>query len=237
MSVRHVLAALVFMASMTTSALSLEVSGRVTDENERSLSGMSVRLLVGSSAECLAETVTDDDGRYRFTLWRRGINLVRRDFTVEVLGDGLSSYVFTPASADVTFLHWHDVRDDVDFAGVFDFRNFQRLLRLTADDFPDLAGFDLVGDYVFLKVYTSDPEEPSVQDLIFLGRIASADSVLVDASITRSMTELQYEIFGTSNSVNGTIDVVGLGTETNDPATDCRTRGRLHRRGTGRRGY
>jgi hypothetical protein len=212
MSVRHVLAALVFMASMTTSALSLEVSGRVTDENERSLSGMSVRLLVGSSAECLAETVTDDDGRYRFTF-------------------------FTPASADVTFLHWHDVLDDVDFAGVFDFRNFQRLLRLTADDFPDLAGFDLVGDYVFLKVYTSDPEEPSVQDLIFLGRIASADSVLVDASITRSMTELQYEIFGTSNSVNGTIDVVGLGTETNDPATDCRTRGRLHRRGTGRRGY
>ena len=80
----------------------------------------------------------------------------------------------------------------IDDAGSFS--NFQAELQLSGADFPELANYDLANDYVFLKVYTTDPGD-SEQNLIFLGQVTDINKLLIEASVPLSASVLTYEVY------------------------------------------
>jgi len=236
MSAQHFLFGLAGLLLTATAGLATEISGIVADEQGQALPGMSVRILHSPSEVCLGLAITDRDGRYSFDSTRRRPLLAGVEYTVEVIGDGAASLVFTPAQASVTIPVSQVADGDVNFTGAFDFSNFKQLLHLTGEDFPELVEFDLDDDYVFLKVYTVNSTNRSEQNLIFLGRVVSLDAVLVEVSIERTTTSLWYEIFGALHSADGMIDVGGQGLDESRLAA-CRAGTRVGARDLVRREY
>jgi hypothetical protein len=88
------------------------------------------------------------------------------------------------------------------FTGKFNFSNFQREIALGAADFPELAALDLKSDHVFLKVFT-DPG--AVGETIFLGRVTSAASLRIVASLPLAAEAIAYQIYGATFSIDGSI--------------------------------
>jgi hypothetical protein len=177
-----------------------EIKGKITDEQGTGLSGVRVCLSVADAApgECSKTRLTNKKGNYSFNGMNAG-----EPYTLKVLteasltarkADPYPNYAWEPVSHEVELASRKERAGGMDFKGSFSFSNFQAELQLSGSDFPELANYDLVNDYVFLKVYTVDSSD-SEQSLIFLGQVTDINKLLIEASVPLSATHLVYETY------------------------------------------
>lgn len=176
-----------------------EIEGRVTDEQGAALKGVRICLSVPGAApgECARTRFTSKSGQYAFK------GLGNGNYSVKVLsgaslaarkGDPYPNLVWAPVSREVTLASRSQKIGAADFTGSFNFSNFQAEIQLTGADFPELAIYDIAGDYVFLKVFTIDGGSGE-QNLIFLGQVTDINKLLIEVSVPLSAEQLYYETY------------------------------------------
>lgn len=196
-----------------------EIRGRITDGEGAPLFKVDVCLsYLILPSECIKKRSTNQNGLYSF----KGINVnkaidSRGRYIIRVIesltvtsrqNDLYRNYVWTPETTEVELQSKSGSVKNVDFTGRFNFSNFQKVLRLTSTDFPELVNFDVDQDYVFLKLYTIDRSDG--QNLIYIGQVTSMENLVLEVSMPLSATELHYEIFSSTNSVSNTIPLSTL---------------------------
>lgn len=158
--------------------------------------------------DCSKIRWTDKKGKYSFS----GLQ-VGNDYAVIVNADtsarnrkfeAYSNYVWTKQKHTVAIRSKRD-KIQAHFAGRFNFSNFQRVINLTAADFPELDSLDLAGSYVALKVFTLSLTDEQPPETIFLGQVSSLDAVRISASVPLTSASIQYEIFSAVLSLSGSI--------------------------------
>ena len=186
------------------------IEGQVTDTAGKGLVKVPVCLKATSATESCAKTrYTDKRGGYSFKGLKTG-----GDYSVEILLDrsaaarkfeSYRTYVWSPQAQHVSLVMKNGAIELAPFVGKFNFSNYQRSVRLTAADFPELVEFDLAADYVVLKVSfaAGDPEQPP--ETIFLGQVSTSDQIRFEASVPLSATAIDYEIYSASRSLAGSI--------------------------------
>ena len=194
------LTTLLFVLFSCASLHAGEISGQITDDQGVGLKGVRLCLFLDGAApgDCRRTLFSDKNGNYAF----KGLPL-GSPFGVKVeTGASLKSrkadpyphYAWFPVNHEVELESRSSKVAEIDFTGTFSFSNFQAEFHLTAADFPELAGYDLVSDYVFLKLYTTDAGSPE-QNLIFLGQLTDSGTLLIEVSVPLSANELLYEIY------------------------------------------
>ena len=201
------------LLSQCAVALAGEIEGQVTDEDGNALKGVRVCLSVTGAApgECEKTRFSNKNGAYSFN----GLNT--GDYEVRVLtgaslnarkADPYPNLAWSPVRHEITLTSRSDRIGAADFTGSFSFSNFQAELQLTGSDFPELGGYDLINDYVFLKVYSVDASGAG-QNLIYLGQVSDAGTLLVEVSVPLAETLLHYDIYSANapQLVTGTISL------------------------------
>jgi hypothetical protein len=211
-------------ASRTTSAVALAVAALLFTQlaNAASIQGevrhqdtdgplvkVPVCLAPASTpTDCLRVRWTDKKGKYFFSGLHAG-----QDYEVIVNGDTSASnrkfeayanYVWTKQKHTVAIRSKSD-KIQAHFTGKFNFSNFQRIINLTAADFPELDSLDLAGSYVALKVFTLSLTEDQLPETIFLGQVSSVDTLKISASVPLASSSIRYEIFSATLSLSGSI--------------------------------
>lgn len=216
MNMLHRLLATTLIATHGATLLAGEIQGDVRNEQGTALQGVRICLTVAdtTAGQCLKDTYTDRNGSYAF----RGLDAAE-PYTLQVMtGASLKSrkadpyprYGWAPVTRKVALASRKDKLSGIDFTGAFNFSNFQAQFELGGDDFPELTGYDLANDYVFLKIYTTD-QATSDQDLIFLGQVTDAGGLSIEVSVPLSTSELLYEIYSAAapEPVHGSISLAG----------------------------
>jgi len=151
---------------------------------------------------------TDKKGKYSFSGLHAG-----QDYAVIVNGDtsaanrkyeAYANYVWTKQKQTVAIGSKSD-KIKAHFTGKFNFSNFQRIINLTAADFPELDSLDLAGSYVALKVFTLSLTQDQPPETIFLGQVSSVDTLKISASVPLASSSIGYEIFSATLSLSGSI--------------------------------
>jgi hypothetical protein len=151
---------------------------------------------------------TDKKGKYSFSGLRAGDG-----YAVIINGDTsaanrkfetYANYAWTKQKHTVAIGSKRD-KVQADFTGKFNFSNFQRIINLTAADFPELSSLDLAGSYVALKVFTFSLTEDQPPETIFLGQVSSVDTLKISASVPLASSSIGYEIFSSTLSLSGSI--------------------------------
>jgi hypothetical protein len=198
MLIRSITAAL--LLTHCAGLLAAEVQGRVTDEGGVGLKGVRICLSVAGAApgDCSKTRFTDKNGGYAFKGLDAGTPYSLRVSTDATLkgrkADLYPNYAWGPVEHELELTSRSDRVSGVDFTGSFNFSNFQAEFRLTGSDFPELSGYDLVNDYVFLKLYFADSGGLE-QDLVFLGQVSDINSLLIEVSAPLSEAQLLYEVY------------------------------------------
>ena len=197
----HRLIAALFITLPCTTLLAGEIKGKVTDEpGTTGLPGVRVCLSVAGAApgDCSKTRVTNKKGYYSFNGINAGVPYTLKVLTEASLtarkADPYPNLAWEPVSYEVELASRKERAGGKDFKGSFSFSNFQAELQLSGADFPELANYDLANDYVFLKVYTTDPGD-SEQNLIFLGQVTDINKLLIEASVPLSASVLTYEVY------------------------------------------
>jgi hypothetical protein len=174
------------------------IAGIVNDGDGNPLDAVPICLDESSnSGSCARLSVTDSTGGYLFTDVVQ--NLPYR-VTVDVSNDSnpYPNYAWAPLEHAVVVNAISGNADNLNFTGTFNFSNFQKQIQLTYNDFPELRDYDLLNDYVFLKVYyevyNADLTEYE-ENLIYLGRIISGAGLLIEASAPLATTTVYYETY------------------------------------------
>ncbi|MDA9981354.1 carboxypeptidase-like regulatory domain-containing protein [Gammaproteobacteria bacterium] len=188
-----------------------EIKGRITDEGGIPLAKVLVCLAAEDSQKaCVKTGSTNKNGVYAFKgLKKNVLHTVMINKSLSVTGrkqDLYPNYIWTPSSTEVILKSKSEIVYHQDIVGTFNFSNFQQLLRLTSADFPELENFDVLQDYVYLKVFLIDNNNGE-QKLVFLGQVTSAESLAIDISVPMVTTELHYEIFSSTYAVANTISL------------------------------
>lgn len=211
-------------ASRATSAVALAVAALLFTQlaNAASIHGSALNQDTGAPlvkvpiclappstpTNCTKVRWTDKKGKYSFSGLRAG-----GDYAVIVNGDTSASNRKFEAYANYAWTkqkHTVAIRSKSDkiqahFTGKFNFSNFQRIINLTAADFPELGSLDLAGSYVALKVFTLPLSEDQPPETIFLGQVSSVDTLKISASVPLASSSIRYEIFSATLSLNGSI--------------------------------
>ena len=206
---KYFLAIVLIVTSIQT--LGGEIKGRITNEGGLPLAKALVCLAEeGSPKACVKTGSTNKNGIYAFKgLKKNVLYTVAINKSSSVSGrkqDLYPNYIWTPSSTEVVLKSKSETVDHQDIVGTFNFSNFQQVLRLTSADFPELGNFDVLQDYVYLKLYLIDNNNGE-QKLVFLGQVASTESLAIDVSVPLVTTELHYEIFSSTYAVENTISL------------------------------
>jgi hypothetical protein len=163
--------------------------------------------------DCTKLRYTDKLGAYRFNGIKPGSDYAVTIFLDKSAAarkfDKYRTYVWSPAEQPLTISKRADSIRLAPFVGKFNFSNYQRVLQLTATDFPELEEFDLAGDYVFLKVSVAPTEPERSSETIFLGQITDAEQIQLEASVPLSTTSIDYEIYSANYAISGSISLSG----------------------------
>lgn len=195
-------------------AMAASVTGKAVNADGEPLYKAAVCLApVGTPGRCAKIRATDKKGGYTFSGLKTGDN-----YTITINGDrsasnrkfqAFSNYAWSPASQQFSVLARNEkIRAD-DFVGTFNFSNFQRVVSLTATDFPALTEIDLGGSYVALKVFIPAAIEGEAPQTIFLGQVTDAANLSIDASVPLAVASIAYEIFSATLSIRGSIELAG----------------------------
>jgi hypothetical protein len=188
-------------------ALSASVGGVVVDENGQSIPQSTVCLssqsaVAGTGPDCLQTQTTDAQGNYSFSQVDAG------SYVVTITDGRFPAYVWQPSAVGgkVTLKQPSDAVDGFNFKRQFGFSNFQKPITISGSDLPELSGFDLSQDTVFVKVYAVDPANPAQQTVFFLGKVTDMNLKFA-ASAPWAVKEVRYEIFSPTASTQGSLFV------------------------------
>jgi hypothetical protein len=203
-------ATLALLALTLGHAHAASLGGTVTNEIGEPLAKVPVCLQTPASGPgCAKVRSTDRQGNYQFNGLKAGM-----DYRVAIFQDDSAAgrkferyrtYVWEPLYQEANLARKNESRTMSNFSGKFNFSNFQRGLTLTAADFPELASLDLVTDYVFIKIYLPSDDPAIAPETIYLGRVASQDSLQVAASLPLSTTLIAYQIYSATLTIDGSI--------------------------------
>jgi hypothetical protein len=180
-------------------AMAGDIKGQITDEQGKALKGVRVCLSVPGAApgDCVKTRFSNKSGDYAFNGLQAG------DYRVEVLSgaslaarkaDPYPNLAWAPVSHNISLTSRSQRTAGADFVGSFNFSNFQAEIQLSGGDFPELATYDVVNDYVFLKVFTLDARSGE-QNLIYLGQVTDVSKLLIEVSVPLSAQQLYYETY------------------------------------------
>ena len=210
--VRNLVTALALLLC-SQGASSASISGRTVDTDGVALTKVSVCLaLEGTPSICERVRWTDRKGAYTFNGLKPGI-----DYIVTVNGDSTASnrkferhanYAWQPREHSATINSKNEKLAVGDFVGKFNFSNFQRIVSLSAADFPELSSIDLTGSYVALKVFISSGKLDEPPQTIFLGRVLEREKLEIRASVPLSCSVIEYEIFSSNLALTGSIGLL-----------------------------
>jgi len=210
--VRNLVAALALLLC-AQGASSASISGRTVDADGAALTKVSVCLALASTpSTCERVRWTDRKGAYTFNGLKPGI-----DYIVTVNGDSTASnrkferhanYAWQPREHSATINSKNEKLAVGDFVGKFNFSNFQRIVSLSAADFPELSSIDLTGSYVALKVFISSGKLDEPPQTIFLGRVLEREKLEIRASVPLSCSVIEYEIFSSNLALSGSIGLL-----------------------------
>ena len=206
-------AAVAALALTSGIAAGAEIRGVVTDSGGVPLYRAPVCLQSGSGESgCSKLRFSDRKGKYSFKGLKAG-----GDYRVSIFLDKTASarksetyktYVWSPGSQAVELLRKNDAVALAPFIGKFNYSNFQRAIVFSAGDFPELSQVDLVAQPVFLKVYYQPPQSPDMPpETIFLGQVADASSVRLEASVPLAVAAIDYQLFSADFSFSGRISL------------------------------
>ena len=202
------LATTIFVLSSIAQAVQAGViTGKVSDESGRAISGVNVCLLPagavpGSDRACLRQNLSNAQGRYRFRMNKPGA------YAVEIRDERFEAYVWNAvATHAVVERRDQDVRG-LNFKRQFRFGNFRNQLTITADHLPELFARDLGSMATFVKLYVDDAAATSGQKLLFLGRVTDVAQLAIKLSLPSTAQTIQYEVFGQGLNASGSIPVV-----------------------------
>jgi hypothetical protein len=205
LSIKFFVSILLMIASKA--ALSASVGGVVVDENGQSIPQSTVCLssqsaVSGAAPDCLQTQTTDAQGNYAFSQVEAG------SYVVTITDDRFAAYVWQPSAVGgkVTLKQPSDAVDGFNFKRQFGFSNFQKPITISGSDLPELGGFDLSQDTVFVKVYAVDPANPAQQTVFFLGKVTDMNLKFA-ASAPWTVKEVRYEIFSPTASTQGSLIV------------------------------
>ncbi len=185
------------------------IEGVVTDNSGEPLYKVPVCLkLDAADADCHRIRSTDQSGQYRFNGVKDGT------YTVEVFQDPSASgrrfetyrtYVWAPKSRTVSLAGKNAAGALDPFVGKFNFSNYQRVVTLTAADFPELSTIDYQSQYVALKVFVPSGSPDVPPETIYLGQVTSPDTLAIEASLPLAASTIGYQIYSASLSLSGSI--------------------------------
>jgi hypothetical protein len=200
LSLKFFVSILLMIASKA--ALSASVGGVVVDENGQAIPQSTVCLSPQSAAApgCLQTQTTDAQGNYAFSQVDAGA------YVVTITDDRFAAYVWQPSAVGgkVTLKQPSDAVGSFNFKRQFGFSNFQKPITISGSDLPELGGFDLSQDTVFVKVYAVDPANPAQQTVFFLGKVTDMNLKFA-ASAPWTVKEVRYEIFSPTASTQGSL--------------------------------
>jgi hypothetical protein len=186
------------------------IEGTATDTRGRPLHRVPVCLkLAAAAGECVKLRRTDRQGGYRFKGVREGAG-----YLVEVFGDRSASgrksdryrnYVWEPLRQPALVAEESARIRLPAFIGKFNFSNYQRVITLSAADFPELASLDLQSGYVALKVFVPATREGEPPETVFLGQVSDRSRLSIDASVPLATPALHYDIYSIDVSISGSI--------------------------------
>ena len=192
------------------SVSSASISGRALNIQGDRLARVSVCLTKASSPEvCEKVQRTNKKGAFTFSGLKPGssyIVAVNRDRSAtNRKSEQYANYVWLPGEQQVTLISRKEKRTVDDFVGKFNFSNFQRVVNLTANDFPELASIDLAASFVALKVFIRSNEPDEAPQTIFLGQVRDLGALQINASLPLAFSVIDYEIFSDQLSLSGSI--------------------------------
>ena len=206
--------ALCGLIGISCTALAASIDGAVTGATGEPLERVPVCLALSSSPDsCEKLRWTDRQGSYSFNGVKAGGDYLVRVFSDRTpagrRSEAYTTYVWSPAEQPVVIDSRSEKLRLEAFVGKFNFSNFQRILTLTAADFPELATLDLQGSYVALKVFipSSRPQEPP--ETIYLGQVTSLENLRIEASLPLAKETIYYEIYSATLSLSGEIALSG----------------------------
>lgn len=203
-----IVTALSLVAAPATIASSIQ--GAVNNANGDPLPKVPICLKASSSrSQCVKLRSTDRRGNYQFNGLKPG-NSYRVEILQNTSASGrkfeqYKSYVWEPQSQPAAIAAKNEALRLETIVGKFNFSNFQRVIRLTSDDFPELSSLDLLSDYLVLKVFLPAPDEGLPPETIFIGQVTSLEQILIEASVPLAAAAINYEIFSATLSMGGSI--------------------------------
>jgi hypothetical protein len=202
------LAAAALLFTQLANAASIQGSARNQDTGAPLVKVPVCLAPLTTPTDCSKIRWTDKKGKYSFSGLQAG-----EGYAVIVNGDtsarnrkfeAYANYAWTKQKHTVAIRSKSD-KIQANFTGKFNFSNFQRIINLTAADFPELDSLDLAGSYVALKVFILSLTDDQPPETIFLGQVSSLDTLKISASVPLASSSIQYEIFSAVLSLSGSI--------------------------------
>ena len=190
-----------------------DISGRVVDDAGNFLKGIQICLKSEPSSlkDCTRIKRTDAKGNYEFKGLKPGSSYSLR---IHLDRDAkqrkyqqFKNFVWEPLIQNLEIRNRRDQVNLRDFVGKFDFSNFQRVIKLVSADFPEFGGIDTSKESVALRVYIKAEGDSNESQTIFLGQVVDPNSLWIEASIPRSVRQIQYEILRVGQSTYGLISL------------------------------
>jgi hypothetical protein len=203
---KYLLSLMIFLMAASFGALGASVNGTVVDENGQPISQSTLCLssqsaVVTATTDCLQTQTTDAQGNYNFTQVDAGA------YVVTITDSRFPTFTWLPVARKVTFAQSSDTITGFNFKRQFSFSNFQKQISISGSDLPELVGFNVSQDTVFVKVYAVDPADPTQQTVFFLGKVTSDTNLKFAASAPWTIKEVKYEIFSPTASAQGSLFV------------------------------
>lgn len=185
----------------TSVALGASVTGTVSDENGLAIAGSRLCLSLQNAATpaCLQTQVSAANGAYTFNQLPVGA------YVVTISDSRYPTFTWLPVARALNIAQDAEQVVSFNFKRQFSFSNFQNAVTINGADLPELAGFNLSQDTVFVKVYAVDPAKPTQQTVFFMGRVTSGANLKFAASAPWTVKQVMYEIFSPTASRQGSL--------------------------------
>jgi hypothetical protein len=192
------------LLTLSQTAMGASVSGTVSDENGQAIAQSVICLSAASDLPaakpvCLQTQTTNASGAYAFNLVNPGTYLLT------IIDGRFPTFTWLPVARKLTLARPSDLVTGFNFKRQFSFSNFQKPVSISGTDLPELAGFNLSQDTVFVKVYAVDPANRSRQTVFFMGRVTSGTNLSLVASAPWTVREVVYEIFSLTAARQGSL--------------------------------
>lgn len=189
---------------ITRATLGTSITGTVSNENGQPIAESTLCLSLQSAApsdtpSCLQTQASNGAGNYTFEQVAAGA------YVVTIIDNRFPTFTWLPVARKVNITQSSGQIAGLNFKRQFSFSNFQKAVTLHGSDLPELAGFNLSQDTVFVKVYAVDPATPSRQTVFFMGRLTNEANLKFAASAPWAIKEVIYEIFSPTAARQGSL--------------------------------